>query len=159
MKSAIAGMAATMSIHRQTLWPPNKALMSALIANARSWPLTIISSLIVTIRPRRCAGAISARYTGTVAAAAPTAIPRTIRAGNMTPNDGASALPNAPKKNKIAQNLKAPLRPKTSDSLPPISAPIMAPNSSALTTLASCTSDRFRSALRNGSAPEMTPVS
>jgi hypothetical protein len=77
----------------------------------------------------------------------------------MTPNDGASALPNAPKKNKIAQNLKAPLRPKTSDSLPPISAPIMAPNSSELTTLASSTPDSFRSALRNGSAPEMTPVS
>ena len=47
----------------------------------------------------------------------------------MTLTIGASAL-NAPNKNKIAQNLKLPLRPKTSDSLPPISAPIIAPNSS-----------------------------
>lgn len=159
MNSATAGMAATSSIHRHTLGPPNSASMTALMAKARNWPPTIISSLIVTIRPRRCAGAISAKYTGTVAAAAPTAMPRMIRAGSMTPNDGARAVPNAPRKNRMAQNRRAPFRPKTSDSLPPISAPIMAPNSSELTTLASCTGDRLRSSVKNGRAPEMTPVS
>jgi len=133
--------------------------MSALIAKASNWPVTIINSLIVTIRPRRCGGAISAKYTGTVAAAAPTAIPSTIRAGSITANDGARAEPNAPRKKTTAQNRKAPLRPRTSDNLPPIRAPIMAPNSSELTTLASCTSDSPRSAFKNGSAPEITPVS
>ena len=58
---------------------------------------------MVTMRPRRCAGAISARYTGTVAAADPTATPRRMRAGSITAYDGARALPSAPKKNSTEQ--------------------------------------------------------
>jgi hypothetical protein len=114
---------------------------------------------MVTMRPRRWAGAISARYSGTVAAAAPTAIPRMIRATSMIPKDGASELPRAPRRKRTAQNVRLPFRPNRSDSLPPIKAPSIAPNSSELTTLASCTLDRLRSSFRKGRAPEMTPVS
>ena len=56
--------------------------------NASICPVTIINSLMVTIRPRRCAGAISARNSGQVAAAAPTPSPRTIRATSITSKFG-----------------------------------------------------------------------
>ena len=59
--SATAGMAAMPSIQRHTCGSWISVSSSAFIAKARNWPVTIISSLIVTIRPRRCAGAISAR--------------------------------------------------------------------------------------------------
>ena len=57
---------------------------------ATSWPETIISSLMVTIRPRRLAGAISARNSGTTAEAAPTARPSTIRDAIIGTSEGAS---------------------------------------------------------------------
>ena len=76
--SATAGIAATASIQRQTCGSWISWSRTAFMMNASIWPVTIISSLMVTIRPRRCAGAISARNSGQVAAAAPTPSPRTI---------------------------------------------------------------------------------
>jgi len=77
--SATAGIAATVSMTRHTLWLCESELISSLIPKAMNWPLTIISSLMVVIRPRRWAGAISDRYSGTVTEAAPTASPSTTR--------------------------------------------------------------------------------
>ncbi len=59
--SATAGIAATASIVRHTCGSWMRRSSSALVAKASIWPVTIISSLIVTMRPRRSAGAISAR--------------------------------------------------------------------------------------------------
>ena len=56
-----AGTAATPSMMRQTWGSSMIWSSSAFIAKASSWPVTIISSLIVTMRPRRWIGAISAR--------------------------------------------------------------------------------------------------
>ncbi len=59
--SATAGTAATASMVRQTCGSWMRWSSRALVAKASIWPVTIISSLMVTIRPRRSAGAISAR--------------------------------------------------------------------------------------------------
>ena len=128
--------------------------------NASICPVTIISSLMVTIRPRRCAGAISARNSGQVAAAAPTPSPRTTRATSITSKFGAVAQPRAPTRNRPAQTSRLPLRPSASASLPPSSAPRAAPgNSSALTTSASWVVVSPRSSFMYSRAPEITPVS
>jgi hypothetical protein len=63
------------SIHRQTCGSLISDRGAAFMAKARNCPVTIISSLMVTMRPRRCAGAISARNSGHVADAAPTPNP------------------------------------------------------------------------------------
>ena len=123
-------------------------------------PVTIINSLMVTIRPRRSAGAISARNNGHVAAAAPTPSPRMIRATSITSKFGATAQPSAPNRNNPAQTSRLPLRPSTSASFPPSSAPTAAPgNSRALTTRASCVVVSPRSSFMYSRAPEITPVS
>ncbi len=133
-----AGMIATASIHRHTCGSLIVASSSALIANARNCPVTIMSSLIVTMRPRRCAGAISARYSGHVVAAAPTPKPSRMRPMTMMATVGAVAQISAPNRNSPAQTSRLPLRPSRSASLPPSSAPNAAPgNSSELTTSAS----------------------
>lgn len=113
--------------------------------NATIWPVTIMSSLMVTMRPRRLAGAISARNSGTVAEAAPTASPRMIRANTIGTSEGAAALPRAPKKNSTAQTIRVRLRPRASASLPPMRAPNAAANSSELTTKPSQNDVRWRS--------------
>ena len=160
MNSATAGMDATPSIQRQTWVSSMSWSRTAFMMNASIWPLTIISSLMVTIRPRRCAGAISARNSGQVAAAAPTPRPRTMRAATMTVTFGASAQARAPTRNRPAQTNRLPLRPSTSASRPPSRAPIAAPgNSSELTTIASDVVVSVRSSFMYSRAPEMTPVS
>jgi hypothetical protein len=129
------------------------------MTNANSCPETIISSLIVTIRPRMCTGAISARYSGTVADAAPTPKPSRIRKITMMTTFGASAQPNAPNRKAPPQMKRAPRRPRESASLPPTRAPTAAPgNSSELTTTASLVGVRLRSAFMYSRAPEITPV-
>jgi hypothetical protein len=133
--------------------------MMALMENARNCPPTIMSSLMVTMRPRRCTGAISARNIGTIADAAPTASPRMMRAPTMISNVGAAAAPTPPKKNSREHTMSAFLRPRLSAIFPPRSAPKIAPNSNELTTVASWTVLSCRSSTRNGSAPEITPVS
>ncbi len=158
--SATAGMTATPSIQRHTCGSLISASSTAFIANARNCPVTIMSSLIVTIRPRRCAGAISARYSGQVVAAAPTPKPRMIRPAVMIPTLGAIAQMRAPTRNSPAQTSRLPLRPRLSASLPPSSAPKAAPgNSRELTTSASVKGVSMRSSFMYNRAPEMTPVS
>jgi len=116
------------------------------MTNASSWPVTIISSLIVTMRPRMCVGAISARYSGTVAAAAPTPKPSRIRKITMMVTFGANAQPIAPTRNSTPQTKSEPRRPRESASFPPTRAPTAAPgNSSELTTQASVAGVRLRS--------------
>ena len=109
-------------------------------------PVTIINSLIVTMRPRFSAGAISARYRGHDTAAAPTPKPSRMRAAIMSGTVGASAQNRAPKKKMTAQTIRLRLRPRASEIRPPSSAPNAAPgNSSALTTHASSDVDMARS--------------
>jgi hypothetical protein len=157
--SRTAGTAATASIHRHTEGPLYQRSSPALTMKASSWPVTIISSLIVTIRPRRAAGAISARNIGTVADAEPTASPRTMRAKTMGTSEGAVALPRAPIRNKTAQTIRLRLRPSRSAILPPPRAPNAAANNSELTTKPSQNDVSCRSSRMYRSAPEMTPVS
>jgi len=59
--SPTAGMAAMVSIHRHTCGSEITASSTAFMMNASIWPVTIMSSLMVTMRPRMCTGAISAR--------------------------------------------------------------------------------------------------
>ena len=106
---AMAGMVAMPSIQRHTCGSWIRASSSAFIANARNCPVTIISSLIVTIRPRRCAGAISARYSGQVAAAAPTPKPSRIRPAVMIATLGAIAQIRAPTRNRPRTDQQAAL--------------------------------------------------
>ena len=77
---------------------------------------------------------------------------------------GASEQPSAPMRKMTATVIMLRLRPKRSDSLPPLRAPRAAPTVRALVTIDSskAVSARPPSAtgfLRKGSAPEMTPVS
>ena len=85
MSNATAGTAAIPSMYRQTCGSLISASSTAFMMKASICPVTIISSLMVTIRPRRSAGAISARNSGQVAAAAPTPKPRMIRVASITP--------------------------------------------------------------------------
>jgi hypothetical protein len=159
-KNATAGIAAIASIQRHTFGSSMSWSRTAFMTNASNCPVTIMSSLIVTIRPRMCTGAISARYSGTVADAAPTPKPSTIRKITMMTTFGAMPQPSAPIKKAAAQTNSAPLRPKASAILPPTRAPTAAPgNSSELTTTASLVGVRLRSSCIYKRAPEITPVS
>ena len=88
---------ATRSIQRQmeSTWP-QMLKITALMMNAASCPATIISSLRVTNDPRFSEGAISPRYTGTVAEAPPTAMPRMKREPMRNSAPGASTQPRVP---------------------------------------------------------------
>ncbi len=158
--STTAGIVARTSIQRHTPpdSPPTRA-MTALEVNASNCPLTIISSLRVTSAPRRSAGEISARYTGTVTDAPPTARPSTNRARTITAVVGASVQASAPTKKSTARVRIVRRRPRASDNRPPATAPSAAPSSSELVTMPSVTGVRPRSSVMYGRAPLMTPVS
>lgn len=66
----------------------------ALKVYARSWPITIISSFCVTIRPLRSAGEISAKKVGTVTEAQPTASPSRKRKAIITDAFGEKVQPS-----------------------------------------------------------------
>ncbi|CAM5418488.1 hypothetical protein SRIMM317S_06538 [Streptomyces rimosus subsp. rimosus] len=99
---------------------------------ASSWPLTIISELKETSRPRMCGGAISERYNGVITEALPTARPRAKRATTMKGTVGASATARAPPMNTAPAHSRELRRPSTSDIRPPASDPKAAPISRAL---------------------------
>ena len=160
MNSAIAGRTATTSMTRQTPGcSPQTLKMIALMMNAANWPLTIITSLRVTMPPRRSTGATSARYTGTVAEAPPTARPSTNRKAARIGQLGESTHPSVARPNTTASMMMLWRRPNRSDSAPPTMAPMAAPKIRMLTTTPSVNEVSPRSALRGLSAPLMTPVS
>ena len=159
--STTAGSEATTSIQRQTpACSGTTAARTAFTTNAASWPDTIISSLVVTMRPRRAAGASSARYIGTTTDAPPTARPSTKRAAIITPMVGANAHTAAARKNTTARAPIRPRRPRRSAMRPPRNEPRAAPKRSDDTTVPSSSGVSGRSSnCMNGSAPLMTPVS
>src|SRR3954464_66402 len=102
--------------------------MTALIAKASSWPTTIANSLRPARLPRRSVGASSARYTGTVTEAPPTAKPRTTRATSNTPRPGASTPPRVPTKKRTARMVSVFFRPRLSLMRPPTTDPDRGPD-------------------------------
>ena len=133
--------------------------MMAFMMKASIWPTTIASSPRPARLPRRSVGASSARYTGTVTEAPPTAKPRMIRDGIITSRFGANTPPRVPTKKRTARMVSVFFRPRVSLSLPQTSAPIAAPSSRVLVTRPSPVAVSPRSAFIGSRAPLITPVS
>ena len=121
--------------------------------------MTIMSSFCVTIRPRWAAGDISARYTGTITDAPPTARPRTVRAATSSSVVGAREQAMVETAKMRASTMMVLRRPKRSDSRPAVMAPNAAPNRRVDVTSPSVSGVSPRSRCMNGRAPLMTPVS
>ena len=94
------------NIQRQPVWPFQEARISAAVApggtgramsQLTTWaarmPMTMVSWLIETSRPRMAAGAISAMYMGERFEARPMATPPRMRQATKTVKLGASAVP------------------------------------------------------------------
>ena len=133
--------------------------MMALMTNASIWPMTIANSPRPARLPRRSVGASSARYTGTVTEAPPTAKPRITREGTITSRFGANTQPMVPTKKMTARMVSVFFRPRASLSLPQAAAPTAAPSSRLLVTRPSVVGVSPRSTFIGSSAPLITPVS
>ena len=123
--------------------------------------MTIINSLIVTMRPRRCAGAISARYSGQVAAAAPTPKPSRIRPAVMMPTLGASAQISGADQEQAGADQQAALPAQRVGQLAAEQRTERGPREQQRADH-HCLGERSvsaRSSFMYSSAPEMTPVS
>src|SRR5699024_2146535 len=122
-------------------------------------PIVIINWFSELRDPRDSVGAISDRYTGTIAVEPPTAKP--IINLPMTSVDifGAAANINAPTA-KTIEIIKTKRRlPNLSDKGPLKPEPKIAPINMELTTNPSVKSDRGMSVFMYNNAPEMTPMS
>ena len=127
---------------------------------ASRMPMTMVSWLIDTRRPRISAGATSAMYIGERLEASPMATPPSIRQRTKMAKLGARALPSEVTAKRIAHRLSKRLRPNRSLSAPASSAPTRQPNRAQLLAqplTSSSVSSKYRS--KNGLAPPMTTQS
>jgi len=119
----------------------------------------IISWNDETNAPLVFVGEISAIYKGTVNEDTPMAIPKMILLTARNPGLLAAPVNNAPAANINAATRMTFFLPKMSVNLPEPIAPITAPISAAVVIHSCCPELKFQLCLRNGSAPEITPVS
>ena len=112
-----------------------------------------------TRRPRRCAGAISAIYMGVDMEAMPMPMPPSQRNRMKVQMSRGSEVPMAEVRKSIAARSSAFLRPNRSEMGPTISTPVAQPISTQPDAQPFITTSRWKRAVRNSMAPEMTPVS
>ena len=112
-----------------------------------------------TSRPRYFGGASSATYIGAVWVAPPTAKPSTIRPSDKTMGFGENAHHSEPTANTTANISNVPLRPRRSESLLQVSAPITAPSRMLAAMTCFQPSAMPKSLVICSRAPEMMPVS
>lgn len=118
-----------------------------------------MSLFCVTIRPRWAAGDISARYTGTITDAPPTARPRTVLATTSSSVVGAKEQAIVESAKIRASAMMVRRLPKRSESRPAVMAPNAAPKSRVEVTRPSVSGVSPRSRCIKGRAPLITPVS
>ena len=123
-KNSSDGTAVRANIHRQPAWPYQDVRMNSSLAPAGSsrtinqlmncaarMPMTMVSWLIATRRPRAAAGAISAMYMGERFDARPIATPPSMRQATKIPKLVAIALPSDVTTNRAAEKISRRFRP------------------------------------------------
>ena len=155
MSSTTAGTAPRPSIQRHD---PESA-SAELVRKATSWPMTIISELRLTRRPRMCGGDISEMYMGTTMDTAPMHTPSSVRAAPSSKAEPAMAHHRLPTMKPTAPMSTVARRPIASATRPPVKAPMAAPTRSIAVTVDSCAAVSSKERWMNSRAPEMTPVS
>ncbi len=122
-------------------------------------PPTMAIWLTATIRPRKCAGVISAIYIGVEMDAMPMPTPPMKRNRMKMPMSLGTAVPRAEARNISAARNIASLRPKRSEMGPTSSTPVAQPMSTQPDAQPFMKSPRAKRAVSGSMAPEMTPVS
>ena len=95
-------------------------------------PMTMVSWLMATSRPRRAGGAISEMYIGEILEARPMLMPPRMRQVTNAGKLCANAIPMEERTKFAAANISIGLRPKRSLSAPEASAPARHPSSAQL---------------------------
>ena len=130
-----------------------------MLKNAAEMPMTMLSWLKDTMRPRIFAGAISAMYIGAMISAAPTPKPPSIRAATSEMKSGAIAEARAETANSAAAILNTGLRPSRSLSGPDTIMARVAVSVSDATDQPSSIRVRSNSGPMKDTTPEMTDAS
>ena len=150
-----AGIAAIATIARHDHTPTS--VTPTVLANRMPIPIATLN--IVTMLPRRAAGASSEMYIGTTWVAPPTARPRNTRAAISSSTPGASAQAIAPTVNSAVTIITVRRRPSRWVNRPEPIAPTTAPSRMADATSSCAVWPRWNSFVISSSAPEMMPVS
>ena len=130
-----------------------------MLKNAAEMPITMLSWLNDTMRPRRCAGASSAMYIGAMMSAAPTPRPPTSRATTSVRKSGATAEAMADSANSTAAIFSTGSRPIRSLSGPDTIIASVAVSVSEATAQPSWIFESCSSVSMKGTTPEMTETS
>ena len=112
-----------------------------------------------TRRPRKWAGAISAMYMGVDIEAMPMPMPPNQRNRMKVQMSRASAVPMAEARKSPAASSNAFFRPNRSEMGPTISTPVAQPIRTQPDVQPFIPTARWKRAVRNSIAPEITPVS